>query len=518
MAAVSALKVIFWGGQISVLCLAAFVLFRRAGNTLAEAAAYAPIAVFMGLSLLLQVFWLAGGLHLAVWALPVAGVAAAVVVVRLRASMGTSLKAVGAFMAGHPAASAGLVAGWTLLAVLALRGDKTSWLTSGAAPGPMIQALSSMKSPFAAATPGALWPQNVTILPLYFAAFGSTWAAGLIGWLSYVSIAFATYALARRYAWPPAAFTVVLVVVSMPRLVYHAASAGTEILPAATALICILALYRTVEQPNITDLLMLFLAILFVISGGTLCLVLPCVLLATAVLVLYRRHGAITWRFLVRQNIGAVLTAMLPALVFSQVLIFGTNVLHGKNWVGSEPGTALVFNADGLMGWAGNLVRYALQSIHLTLPVEHFFQWVFGFSWIGLLQGIYDHLLDPLFNHRGLAAPFVISWRPDAVHSWFGPLAVLLILPALGYALMRGPRRLKSVALALLVYVALIGLIAAWMPQNARFFTTFFVCAGFLTAFLLPPWRMTRRRRWTLQAVCILILLYSVSQLWGSYT
>ena len=94
---------------------------------------------------------------------------------------------------------------------------------------------------------------------------------------------------------------------------------------------------------------------------------------------------------------------------------------------------------------------------------------------------------------------------------------MLLILPALGYALLRGPRRLKSIALALSVYVALVSLIAAWMPQNARFFTTFFVCTGFMTAFLLPPWRMTRRRRWTLQALRILILIYGVIQLYSSF-
>ena len=515
MIVVSVLKVMSAWLQIGVLCLAAFLVFRRAGNTLAEAAAYAPMAVFMCLSLLLQVFLLAGGLPLVIWAQPVVGIAAVIVVYRLRTDIGSSRKMVVAFIAHHPVAATGLLTAWVLLAVPALRGYSPGFLTSRAASEPLIHALSCVKSPFSTASPAALWPRNVAILPLYFAALGSAGSVGLIGWLSYISIAFATYALARRYAWPPAAVTVVLVVVSMPRLVYHAASAGTEILPAAIALFCILALYRTVEQPNIIDLVMLFMGIFFSISGGTLCLVLPSVLLALSVLVLYRRHGAITWQFLVRKNIAAVTGALLASFVFSQVLIFGSNVLHGKNWVGTPPGMALTFNADGLMGWAANLVRYGLQSVHFTLPVEHFFQWMFGFSWIGLLQGVYDHILTPMFNSKGLAATFVISWQPDAIHSWFGPLAVLLILPALGYALLRGPRRLKSVALALSVYVALVSLIVAWMPQNARYFMPFYVCAGFMTAFLLPPWRMTKRRRWTLQGGCILILAYAVIQLWG---
>jgi hypothetical protein len=39
-----------------------------------------------------------------------------------------------------------------------------------------------------------------------------------------------------------------------------------------------------------------------------------------------------------------------------------------------------------------------------------------------------------------------------------------------------------------------------------RYFTVFFVCAGCTVAFLLPPWRMTHRRRCLLQLAAIALL------------
>ena len=98
----------------------------------------------------------------------------------------------------------------------------------------------------------------------------------------------------------------------------------------------------------------------------------------------------------------------------------------------------------------------------------------------------------------------------DRTLAWFGPFAGLLVLPAVGWALRRGPRRLKSLALCLTAYGGLVALIPAWAPGNVRHFTLFFVCAGFTTAFLLPPWRMTRRRRRVLQVSATALMAYAV--------
>jgi hypothetical protein len=148
--------------------------------------------------------------------------------------------------------------------------------------------------------------------------------------------------------------------------------------------------------------------------------------------------------------------------------------------------------------------------LDLTPPVERALDGLFGFNWDGLRIWVHNHLMTAISNPYVLAAsssPGVV----DRATAWFGPLAGLLLAPSVGWALLRGSRRLKSLTLALVAYLALVALIPAWRPGNVRYFTVFFVNAGFTTAFLLPPWRMTRRRRRFLQACAITLMGYALS-------
>ena len=329
--------------------------------------------------------------------------------------------------------------------------------------------------------------------------------AVLLPWMAYLTICLATYALARRYAWSPTAITVTLLVASMPRLVLLAVSRSLEVMPAAAALLSILLLYRTVERPKITDLILFVTVVAFSISGERMGLVFPLIGCGLAVLVLYRRHGGRLWWDLVRAAPWSATTAGAVTIVLAIGGFRGGTVTatagHAIPWS---------YNADGLMGTLANLMRYGLQMIDLTPPVENALRQVVGFDWPAARLWIHDHLLAAVFQSKGAAAAFTpaVSGANELV--WFGPLAGLLMPPALGWALMRGPRRLKSVALALVGYFSMVVLIPAWLPANVRYFTVFFVCSGFTAAFLLPPWRMTRRRRRFLQSSALALMAYGV--------
>jgi len=93
--------------------------------------------------------------------------------------------------------------------------------------------------------------------------------------------------------------------------------------------------------------------------------------------------------------------------------------------------------------------------------------------------------------------------------AWFGPAGFLLVFPAFGYAVIRGPRRLKATAIAFGIYLYTLCLITAWNPTNVRYFTIFFACTGFFTAFFLPPWRLTTTGKNIIQFVAILLLIYA---------
>jgi hypothetical protein len=351
-------------------------------------------------------------------------------------------------------------------------------------------------------------PVNHTLLPHLFLRFGSDVGPDLFGFLAYLSVGFSTYALARRYAWPPTAFTVVMVVLGMPRLVWQTTTYGPEIIPAATALCCLVCIYRLVEVPDPRDLGLLTMAIPFTFSANPLGGAAPCILLPLAAVLLFRRHGALIWRAMVVNNRLWFLLALPPVMVFSQLGRFIANDLRGLPWM--APPTGALPNVDGLQGAAANALRYLLESAHFTRPVDRLCHWAFDFRITGFLQWLNDAFVQRLFDGAGATVPFHIAWAPNGPLSGFGPFAFFLVLPALVFALARANRHLKTIALGLLGYAYIVSLAAAWAPGNEHYFTLFFAVGGFCTAFLLPPWRLTRRWKQGLQLLCLLLIAYMV--------
>jgi len=500
-------------GEIVVLCLAGFIVFRRRGNTFAEAAAYAIMTSLMVLSCLFQTAFLMGMPALSMIAETGVSIGAVVIIIRSLGDLRRDGKIVRTFFLHHRAACSILSLVWAFLAIQAFAFPpggipwKALWPVLG------FQKYGTFFATGYYSPTSWLIPVNSLILPHLFLRFNTGTGVGIFGFFAFLSIGFSTYALCRRYSWPPTAITITMVVLSMPRLVYHATTPGMEIVPAAAGLFCLLALYRAVEQPNLGDLLLLLSGILFAISGDRLCLVFPSILVGLSCLVLSRRHGVRAWWQMIRSQWRVSLLAIPPLVIFSQGWLFVFNSMNGGPWVGSGV-SGFSMNTDGIQGSLANLFRYLLESAHLTQPVEILGQKLLGFSLTGLINQGSDKLGEALLGGFGAAAPFSVSWAPEAAVSWFGPLGFLLILPALFFAMLRGPRRLRAVALAMVGYGYLITLIPAWIPGNVRYFTVFYVCCGFMGAFFLPPWRFSRRGKRGLQMVSALLLIYSCTAGW----
>lgn len=489
--------------ETAVYFLALLGVFRHGGCTLAEAGACAALAPVMLVSFVLQIAFMTGFPALADLMRLMFLATAVLLAWRRRGDLYGDGQALVQFTRDHPLAVAGLLGGLGALAVAAaLSGGNVRTLDLAGFLGTKLPSR-AMPTPLNAAI---LMPAIAE--GLYFPGLG------LSAWWAYLSICLATYALARRYAWPPTAITVTLLVASMPRLVFLSVAGAFEIVPAAAALLFILVLYRTVERPGIRDFLLLPVVLAFSISGDRMCLLFPAIGLALVLVVLSRRHGGRFWWDLLRQAPLSAAAVAPPLFIFSQGWLFVRNGLAGQHWAGDGHSAVWAYNTDGLSGWAANLLRYGLQVVDLTPPLEQVLEKVVGLNWWASRVWLHDRVLTPVFNHDGLvpAAPFTVT--PGGGPAWFGPLAGLLVLPALAWALSRGPRRLKTIALALLAYFFLLALIPAWMPGNVRYFTMFFVCAGFATAFLLPPWRMTRHRRRFLQLGAMALMAYAVGTIY----
>lgn len=499
--------------ELVVLCLAGFIFFRRRGNTLAEASAYGLVTTLMTLSFLLQLSFLVRMPNASLFFEIPLSLLASRYVLRQRIELLHGWTAIRSICSGTPLLCIAIGLPLVYLSIQALIIPPTAnyWQSLG-----QVMEYDRQLRLFSSERPGlpgpfsqTFSPVNISILPFLFLRFQTELGIGLLGFMAYLAIGFSVYALSRRYAWPPTAAMTSIIVISLPRLVYLSTSPGYDIIPAATALFCFLTVFRAVESPNLLDLYLLVLGVFFMISGTFMNLVFALVLAPLACILLFRRHGAITWWKMIATRPYLMLMFFIPAAIFSQLWLLVIGPTATGNMSASSMSQPVVFNGDGIQGALANTLRYALQSIHFTRPVDSLLNWSTGFSFTGALQKINDNLVVPIFGSRGAAADFRISWIPDEKLSWFGPFGFFLILPAVGYAVMRAPRRLKAVSVALIGYFFLVSLIPAWRPENVRYFDVFFVCGGICIAFFMPPWRLSRNRRRVLVIISASLLLYA---------
>lgn len=459
------------------------LILRQAGWSLAEAAAGGGTIALVLLSLLSQAALAAGKpgalVPMAAGLLGFAGL----FLCSQRRRAGEQVALAWAFVRSQPLAA---VITLSILAAVAVAGGRP--VASGGLPVP----------------PSGVWLlDHCAALLQYWAALGLSPAIGGIAGLGVVAAA--TYALARRYAWPPIAATVTLVTLSQPRLVRLALVGSPELMSAAAGLFVLMALYRSVERPRFENLALLVLGISFEPCLPPLGWAFALALAALSAVVLYRRHGVRLWLAMVRRRPWHTAGAVAGALVVAGVWRVGL----------PEPGTVYAFNPDAIVGATANLLRYLLESLNPGPGFQALGELVMGVGPREQLAGFYRWAIEPLFGQKGAAAPFALAAGPEAAGVWFGPLALCLVLPAVGFALVRGPRRLKAVAVALVGYAYLATLIPAWVPGNAALFTRFFVCGGFMTAFLLPPWRLTRVGTTALQCFCLLLAVATYLHLAG---
>ncbi|MFH1983095.1 MAG: hypothetical protein ABIL58_14730 [Pseudomonadota bacterium] len=483
-------------GEVIVIVTAGVSLGLRYGLTFAESAAYGAIGTMMALSFLYQATFLTG--------LPSAGhlaetllVTAAAFYLTRRAGRPSGAVSTLQNTARHsPLALAVLFLAviWLGWNAMVFQPDMDQWASLWPVLDMEKHGGLTVSGPFL----------NHRILSHLTLRFHTRFGLGLFGLLSYGSIGAATYALARRYAWPETALTVAMIVMSAPRLVMQATTPGLELIPAAAVVFALLALYRTVEQPTAPDFLLLGLGITFAVSDNPMGVTAPIILVALSGVVLFRRHGGRRWWRLIADKPGLAMLAIAPLTVFSQVFQMAGGTAAKAHYAQ---------NPDGIVGGGANLVRYFLESFHLTSAADSLCLRLIGVSPAAMIDRFYTVAVFPFCGARGAAAPFAVTWHKAAAGAWFGPLWFLLVLPAWLYAMVRGPRRLKAVAVSLAGYVYLTSLIPAWMPGNAGLFTVFFSSAGFMTAYLLPPWHFTARRRMVVQTICLTLMVYACAHM-----
>lgn len=492
----------------AIIAAAIFSFFRDREATVAEAAAYGLMLMLMVSSGIAQILLLCGLQRFLLFGMLLTAVPAAVLLIRLRDTALRQFGVVRHFVTAHPLPGILFICGGLCILFFTVWNEVTKGPISfkNIHPG-LGDPYGSLFTLLQSDGPMAATGLNHTI---FMADWQPLVMAPLANFCAYLAIALSTYALARRYAWPPTAITVTLLVVSMPRLVHQNLATQSELLPAASALLVIMTLFRTIERPQIEDGATLIAAVGFSVTDGRLCFLIPTVLTALCLLVLAHRHNLRLWIGVTRGHSIYWAAVLCATVVFSQVTTIAYNLRHDLCWMGALPGNDIVFNSGGIRGAVANMLRYLLQTIHMPAFVDNGLQWTFGWRPVETLESAYHLIVEGWAGTRGAAEAFRLNWAPDNPWTWFGPVGFLMVVPAMIHALRMGPHRLKTTALAMVTYWLLIALIVAWQPESVRLMTPLFVCSGFFTAFLLPPWRIGRTGCHVLQWCCLGMIVYAL--------
>ena len=491
--------------ETAIFFLVGVSWFLSMGYTFAEAGAGAVVSVFMGLSLIHQISLFVGS------ALPgfiLEAVALATILffgIHRLPRLLRKLASASHLLNQETFSGLTIAAAWIVMAGLVVGGWSSTDFLPTTHPWNGLIAGSATGGLFPMAGTDPILPLNATALFYHTARFGLGPNACGFGLLAHMAVGFSTYALARRYTWPPMALTVTMMVLSIPRLVFLGVRPSEELVSTAIIAFSMVLLYRLLEQHQAGDLRFFFLCILFSIYANPLSIALVPVMILLLMVVMIRRHGWIMLRELMAAKPLITLLALLPALILAQVPGFALNLTHDYPLFG----VPIAFDNDGILGAVANLIRYLFISCDPTEPVQRMLVWVVGLDLRRLVMGAYNSVVVPVFGHAGLEGSFSLIFSGSG-RMGFGPFALLLVLPAMAHTLVRGPRRLKAVSVAWMGYLYLAALVVAWHPGSLDVLSPLYAANGFVVAFSLPPWRLRRRGMRLLQTVFAILLAWSL--------
>jgi len=361
--------------------------------------------------------------------------------------------------------------------------------------------------------PQAAFPVGSDILFHAFLRFHSDYGLGIFSWLSAVIIFLGTYGLVRPRVNRDIALTSAIAIGCLPEIVYQATATKNDIILAAIALVCVIWADRWLQLPSLSSLLGFLLTLCFGVAVKT-SFILFAFFFVPLWFSLVIQQGKLShclksiqrgWRF--------VFLWMIPAVVLSQCWLFFHNYQQFGAWLAPPEFTFNNQNNEGLFGGIANLVRYSFHSIHLLRPVDAIGELLTGKSMVAGLQAIYDRVFDPIFGNAGhtemtKARSFQIQWQPQEDTSWFGPIGLFLVFPAVGWSLLKGRQLSRVMAIVAIGLVLAISYKIGWSPWKARFFTLVFVCTGVCVATFLQHFSV---RKWVLSGIrwlSLVILIY----------
>ncbi|MDJ0530964.1 MAG: glycosyltransferase family 39 protein [Xenococcaceae cyanobacterium MO_207.B15] len=359
--------------------------------------------------------------------------------------------------------------------------------------------------------PQAVHPVGADILHHAFLRFYTDYGIGIFSFLAYLSIAFGTYALARRYASRQYSFVATLIIISLPELVLQSTSTKNDIFTVASAIFCLISVHRIITRINLDNLLLLPVGLAFGISCKTTFIAFAFPFVCFFSILVLKKYSFSYLLNIIKKyklNFGFII---LPIFIFLPILTYLHNYLHFGTWAGSFESLQWHQQSNGLRGALANLVRYVFQSIDfleisnlISINSKNIYQVLFD---------IYSIFFNSLFGQDGINKEFTfaITSLTSEDMSWFGPFGFFIVIPSIFYCLIKGDLYLRSLSLNLLSYIVIVSYKLAWQPFNNRFFSLFFVSSGVLIAYSLQQFKIKSILLKLLTFLAIIILIYTTA-------
>ncbi|MFB2835462.1 hypothetical protein [Floridanema evergladense] len=361
----------------------------------------------------------------------------------------------------------------------------------------------------------SIYPLGSDILHHIFLRFYTDYGIGIFSFLSYLSIAFGTYALSRRYTSTELSLTATVVIISLPELVYQATSTKNDIVAGAMAVFCFLTVNRLLELANLTDLVILILGLTWGISVKTTWIAFGFPFSIIFGILLLRKYPLKIWKQLIFSNWQILITLGIPLFIFSQFWLFIHNVFVWGSWSGTPEFNAFSKHTDGLKGAFANLVRYIFHSIDVLEIGNIISRRIIGSSFTDFLQNIYYSFIYPIVGNaaikEGFGGPFRLSWWSHEDMAWFGPFGFLIVIPAILYSTIKGHKFLRASSLTLLTYVFILCYTLTWTPFHNRYLSIFFGASGGCVAYFIQIFESKKILLRIVKYISILILFFACS-------
>ncbi len=345
--------------------------------------------------------------------------------------------------------------------------------------------------------------------------FNTDYGLAINAWFAYLAIISSSYAIGRYFGSRSLAITVMLIVASVPVLVFQATGTKPDIWCAAVASTAMLLLIRASLNMDGFELLLLIVLIAFGLSLKFTFVAFALPFCIALLLLIAKQPNILVLIDSGKNNLICVLLVSVMVIVLSQLWLMVHNHFYWGHFSGPERFIDRHVNPDGIKGAIANLVRYFFQSIHLLTPTNIAFEKFLHISLTDSMHNLYQDHFQPLLGRLGIAdsrsdlsLKVRTRWGDGENGAWFGPLWCLIILPAIVYGLFAQKTILKVIAVCLICYIFIISWQISWMPWNGRFFSLVPAAGAALVAALLSRFGAHQLIFSVLRFSTILILCY----------